>query len=372
MIGTSTHAFLLRYLGMERRLSLLGIGILLLGCGGGGQSSVPIAPEIPADPWAAVTATLDAASVVDLAFVIGDAEGNLYSYEKGAFRLSATHAIASASKWLTSATILALIEQGAMGLEDQPQRYLSYWTSDPTDARSRITLDQLLSFTAGFHRSPSQAGCIGDDSYSLQECVEQLYAMGVDAEPGTTYFYGPIHMQVAAAMAEQATDQAWSEIVRLTLREPLGLSTATGFSGRNPRASGSATGSALDYAEFLRLQLAGGFLANSLDQLITERLSAVTIVSRPNTISANNLDWYYGLGVWRECDQPMWDSICASERRISSPGAFGWYPWLDLDNGYYAVLAMEEPLTLTSSPSVVAVSLGSELRPLILDALNAL
>lgn len=353
-----------------KRLPTALVALTLCACGGGGSGTG--SPPIGAnpDPWQPVAAALENHPVRDLALIVGTNSGEVYRYEKGAFSVAEVHPVASASKWLTGATLLALVEQGVLSLGDSPQRYLRYWTDDPQDSRSRITLEQLLSFTAGFHRSPSDAGCIGNEAFTLQACVEDLYAEGVDADPGTTFYYGPAHMQVAAAMAEVATGQSFSEIVRLTLVTPLGLSAGTGFAGSNPRASGSAASTALDYAEFLRAQLAGEFLPGSLDTLVAERLSQVTIVARPSAIEDNGLDWYYGLGLWRECDEPVWNSACDGRRRVSSPGAFGWYPWLDLDEGYYAVLAMEERLTLIVSPSAESVQLGAELRPLILDALR--
>ncbi len=341
---------------------------LLAACGGGSDSAAP-APPLSPDPWQAVTSTLVSSDIDDLSLIVGDAGGELYRFEKGSFTVTDVHAIASASKWITSATIVTLVDQGVMSLSDRPQDYLAYWTNDPADPRSRITLEQLLSFTAGFHRSPLQAGCIGNETFTIQSCVVELYAQGVNAEPGTTFFYGPVHMQVAAAMAEIATGQVWNEIVFLNVSTPLGLS-ATGFIGDNPRASGAAFSTAADYSEFLRAQLAGDFLPASFDTLAAERLSGVQIVSRPAAIDANNIDWYYGLGAWRECDDATWNAACEAEVRVSSPGAFGWYPWIDLQNGYYAVLAMEEPLTLTNDPSSESVLLGTSLRPLIEQVLN--
>ncbi|MEL7298452.1 MAG: serine hydrolase domain-containing protein [Pseudomonadota bacterium] len=348
-------------------LSLVGCG----GSSGGGTVETPVPiPEPPtADAWAEVDTALDEYAVENLALIVGNESGEVYAYEKGSFDVEASYSIASASKWLTGATILTLVEQGILRLDDQPQNYLNYWTDDPLDPSSTITLEQLLSFTAGFHRSPGAPGCIGSENIELQDCVAEWYEIGVDATPGTTYHYGPVHMQVAAAMAEVATGQRWSEIVQLTIAAPLALD-ATGFAGINPRASGAADSSARNYARFLQAHLTGELLAGTLDELVTERTTSVTISSEPAAISNTGVDWQYGLGVWRECDEPTWNAACDSITVISSAGAFGWYPWLDLDNGYYAVLAMEEPVTLLSSPSAESVQLGAVLKPLILEALG--
>ena len=44
----------------------------------------------------------------------------------------------------------------------------------------------------------------------------------------------------------------------------------------------------------------------------------------------------YGLGAWLECATPAAGCTC-----ISSPGAFGFTPWLDREAGYYAIIATE-------------------------------
>jgi hypothetical protein len=55
--------------------------------------------------------------------------------------------------------------------------------------------------------------------------------------------------------------------------------------------------------------------------------------------------------------------------QLSSPGAFGFTPWLDRDVGYYAILGME---VSESNNGVVSfsVSLAQQLKPLIREALR--
>ncbi|MEO1574845.1 MAG: serine hydrolase domain-containing protein [Pseudomonadota bacterium] len=327
-----------------------------------------IGPAEPADPWARVAQRLDTHHVDDLVLIVGTAEDEVFRYEKGSFGATDIHRVASASKWLTSATILTLVEQGLLDLADRPQDYLAFWTDDPEDARSAVTLAQLLSFTSGFHIGPREPGCIGGRALSLQECVRQFYEAGLHATPGATYFYGPAHMQVASAMAEVATGQPWSEIFELTVSQPLSMSGSS-FPAVHPRASGSARSTAADYAAFLQAHLTGWLSDSALAALARPRLEDVDIVSRPAAVEASGADWSYGLGVWRECAASVWDDVCASRSLISSPGAFGWYPWLDLDTGYFAVLAVDEWPTAWVNPAADSVVLGHELQTLIEQAL---
>ena len=326
-------------------------------CGGGSTGGlVPVTPPISADDrWAELRDALETHSVDDLALIVGIDDGEVFRFEKGDFRIDDSHSIASASKWLTGATILQLVEQGVMSLDDSPSRHLDYWTDDPGDPRSRITLAQLLSFTAGFHSTPIDPTCIGDSSLSLQACVQTFYENGLDAEPGTTYFYGPIPMQVAAAMAEATTGQSWTEIVELTLALPLGLAN-TGFAPPHPRASGSATSTARDYARFLAAQLDGGPLEDSFLTLADDRLTGVEIVYRPGAFERNGLDWHYGLGAWRECAQAVWDTPCEARTVVSSAMSAT------------TVLAVDETPTFFDSPAETSILLG-ELQRLIEAAL---
>lgn len=73
---------------------------------------------------------------------------------------------------------------------------------------------------------------------------------------------------------------------------------------------------------------------------------------------------HYGLTAWLECATP--DEGC---EQLSSPGAFGFTPWLDRDAGYFAILGMELD---QSGSGVVAFSIDLQqaLMPLIVEALE--
>lgn len=72
----------------------------------------------------------------------------------------------------------------------------------------------------------------------------------------------------------------------------------------------------------------------------------------------------YGLTAWLECDTPA--TGCAV---ISSPGAFGFTPWIDRDTGYYAIIGT---LNTNSSGKVVKASIDAAqaLKPAIRTALG--
>jgi hypothetical protein len=72
----------------------------------------------------------------------------------------------------------------------------------------------------------------------------------------------------------------------------------------------------------------------------------------------------YGLTAWLECSTPA--TGCAV---ISSPGAYGFTPWVDRNAGYYAIIGT---LNTTSSGKVVKASIDAAqaLKPAIVAALG--
>lgn len=298
--------------------------------------------------------------------MIGDETGTLFTYTKGAFSTGDPHLIASASKWFTSATIMRLIDQGILSLSDNPQDHLTYWTSDPMDERAQVTLEQLLSFTSGFNTRPASGGCTSSILTSVQLCARSIYSDGLATTPGAAYSYGPDHMHIAAAMAEVATGKSYAQIFIDEIATPLGLSSNSRFTfptTTNPLASGGATSTGEDYALFLTKLLADDLVADRTN-FLADRTASVTFAYRPAGTTENG-DWHYALGAFVECDKPVFDADCAAAQIYSSPGAFGWTPWIDLSNGYWGLIARRGE----AGSAATSVELEQQLQPLIVQAL---
>ena len=286
----------------------------------------------------------------------------------GTFAADQRVAIASASKMVAGLTILRLVDQGFLSLDSTTGEVLGW-----TGARAEITLRHLLSFTSGL---PREAPCTLLPAFTLAECVDNISNMELGAAPGTRFDYGSTHLHVAARMAEVVTGDEWAEIFAAQLKTPLGLGPdmiwytaprqAMGTS--NPLIAGGLRATMSEYAKVLALEYSRGlYQGNRLisDALFTaqgtEPFPDAEIGNSP--FSAVALDFHYGLASWLECPPPASD--CGV---VSSPGAFGFTPWVDRDGGYYAVLGME----VTESQSGIvsfAVQLAQDLKPLIRDAL---
>jgi len=323
--------------------------------------------------WAAVCAAFDAiAEPEDVSLQVGDADGVLLTYTRGETSPETFHDIASASKWMASAAILRLVERGELSLDDHPQRYIDWWTDDPGDPRSQVTLAHLLAFTSGFGASAAAVRCANRARQTLGECAREMYDDGYAHDaPGETYHYGPIHMHVAALMAEGATGKSWSAIFADEVVAPLGLHPDTAYTkaGPNhPRIAGGIATTGDSYATFVRAQLAGSYLSGSLDALAADRTPSGDVQIAFSPLTAADLEWHYGFGVWRECPAPEWEGACDEHVRISSPGAFGFYPWLDRRHAYWAVMSARRGLFAGAAED--SVRAGLVLQPLIVQALE--
>ena len=342
--------------------------LLLSACGGGAASAptaVPPPPPVFADPvpdLSAVAAEVERHPVADMALIVGDADGELLRYEKGAFSVSEPVRLASASKLLTGLAVWSLMERGVLAESDRVGDRVRVWNAG--DARAEVTLEQLMSFTSGLNTSPSGETCAGRMALSLEACVEIIHDGELDTAPGSTFFYGPDHMQVAAWMAETVTGEPLSETLRANILDPAGAGAETGFlRGPNARYSGSAQALPSDYALVLRAPLAGE-LVEDVQGFTRVRTEGAAVGYQPVELDRAGLDWRYGFGFWVECGTVPFDPDCATDPVISSAGARGTVPWVDFEAGYWAIIAMDE-----TRPSVSSSELQAVLQPMIRDPL---
>lgn len=357
-------------------MMFVGLSGWLSGCGGGGGGDSPTPPPDPPVPAAfaevdrVASAAFTAEGITGMGLAIYDAQG-VKRFERmyGNFSGDQRVAIASASKLVAGLTIFRLIDQGFLTLDSTTGEVLG-WTGPQAD----ITLRQLLSFTSGMER---ESLCTLMASIALADCVAQIEELPLVAAPGTRFDYGSTHLHVAARMAEVVTGETWANVFAAQLKTPLGLGADLAWytfprqavGTINPLIAGGMRASMNEYAPLLALAFNRGMHQGSslisaglLDAQGTEPYPDAEIGNSP--FSAVSLNFHYGLAAWLECTPPAVN--CA---QVSSPGAFGFTPWLDRDAGYYAILGME---VSESNNGVVSfsVSLAQQLKPLIREALR--
>jgi CubicO group peptidase (beta-lactamase class C family) len=305
-----------------------------------------------------------------MGLAIYDAQG-VKRFERmyGDFAADRRIAVASASKLVAGLTIMRLVSQGFLSLDSTTGQVLGW-----TGPQGAITLRQLLSFTSGMER---EAPCTLLPDVALADCVVQISQMPLLAAPGTRYDYGSTHLHVAARMAEVATGASWNDVFDAQIRTPLGLGPDLAFytaprmalGTTNPLIAGGLRATMNEYARMLALDFQRG--VHQGNRLIDDALfDAQASEPYPDAVIGNSpfaaiaLNFHYGLTAWLECPPPAVNCPV-----ISSPGAFGFTPWLDRASGYYAIIAMEESRSQSQVVSF-SVQLAQDLKPLIRAAFS--
>jgi CubicO group peptidase (beta-lactamase class C family) len=369
---------------------------LLLGCQEGapapeGADLAGLVPDLGAaadqapdgDLWAPVTRELENAVQSGLipggaALEIYNDKGLLYSRHAGALTVTTREQVASSSKWVTALTLLRLVDKGQMSLADTTSRYLTdQRTGKPwSGIKGSVTLRQLLSFTSGF---PGDHDCVQGNQVGFAECVQMIYEIP-DArmrQPGSTYIYGNIHMELAARMAEVATGKTWAQIFAEEIKRPLSLSVGTLYGAPNPNPAGSLGTTVVDYGKILAMVHGGGVAGGQ--RLLSAELIAEQRRDQfgPQTVigfspyTKFGYAYHYGLGAWRECEKPADAAACDQDLTVSSAGKFGWYPWLDSKNRYFGVFGMREgDAASMENINGATMPLKSKIRALVVEILK--
>ncbi|MEE2730596.1 MAG: serine hydrolase domain-containing protein [Pseudomonadota bacterium] len=325
----------MRRMQTARLLAALIFSALLFGCGG--DDNPP-----PATLEDEIRLALDALdSDRDFTLVLEANNGHRFIHSTGASTEYTDYESASTSKWVSATVILDLVAQGVMTLEDHPQDHIDFWPE--TGRLGEIRLRHLLSFSSGLSNEPL---CINARRFDFSECVTRILEQNSDIPPpGAEFNYNSAHLQVAGLMAMRALDPsggtAWSDVfARFQART--GLFPAAAFdlpSLENPRLAGGMHWRAIEYTDFLAALYRYRVLTPELIQAMsTDQIANATIVKTPAG-EDRGLDWHYGFGNWIECETVPF--TCAEPSRFSSPGAYGAYPFMDREHGYFGILARQ-------------------------------
>ncbi|MBS0439701.1 MAG: beta-lactamase family protein [Proteobacteria bacterium] len=256
----------------------------------------------------------------------------------GTYKTATRIPIASASKWLSALAIERLVERGTMSWSDTIGKYIA---DAPAD-KSNITLGELFSHTAGFPNA--DAACLGDQTYTLASCAQQILGMTLLYPPGTGFIYTGNGMQVGGYMATLATGKSWDTIFQDEVTTPLGMSH-TDFATSslqppyigvpNPYVAGGVRSTLRDYANVVQMAVQQGLwngtqylAANSLAEMQLDQTHGARIYYTPDPVPY----YGYGYGEWRDSVDSLGNAV-----QVSSTGKFGTSPWIDHDTGIAAV-----------------------------------
>ena len=257
--------------------------------------------------------------------------------------------IASASKWLSGAVIMSLVDEGKLSLTDTVGKFLPIFTKYH---KGNITIRQLFSHTSGFPgNSPQRYEYNG--ALTMAQAVDSI-AIYTDMihSPGSTFNYGGVSIQIAGRIAEVVSGKSFQALFNEKIARPCNM-TANYIimSFKNPLLAGGVRTSAADYLHFLEMIVNKGtyngkqvLSEKALGEMLKDQTAGAVIEDSPYPVGKQI---GYGIGNWI-------DVVSASGQVIetSSPGAFGTHPWQDEKNGIAAIIFTRSELKKTNAVSL--------------------
>ncbi len=141
-------------------------------------------------------------------------------------------ALASISKPHTATTIMILVDQGKLSLDDPVDRYLPYYAElkhrDTGEPMPAPTIRQCLSHTAGFpagRDAPMIPLVYGQPDF--EAACRTIARNGLSYRPGEGYAYTELDYVTVAHVAEKVTGKDFDDLVRELLLEPIGAVRTT-------------------------------------------------------------------------------------------------------------------------------------------------
>lgn len=340
--------------------------LVLAACGGGGSASAPVPAEnatpttqpgtsttaagpamdkaIAAAKQAAANDPLCATSALgDFYWEIGDATSStpLVANSEGGGSVTATShfGIASASKWVFGAYVLQ-----KQGIEQ---------------VRANPVLRDGLRFLSGYTGFNDDA-CLGKTTVGACNAAGNISS----PDPNTVgrFDYDGGHDQKLAAI-DLGLGGFTSKQLDQEYQATLGLSSGINMAPLDPLIPGGLQASATDYAHFLRKLMnqqlvIGAHLGE--DAVCADPLTCPSQVAY-SPIQALGEPWFYSYNYWVESEHGN-----GTVDAYSSPGKFGFYPWITPDRKYYGILSRHDTQPVAYG---VSVKCGRQIRKAFLAAL---
>lgn len=211
----------------------------------------------------------------------------------------------SVTKAFVATTVLQLVEEHRLGLDDSVDR----WLPGLVPAGDRITVRELLNHTTGLYDvtdtlplSPPTAFLpIRYRTWSTTELVRRGTAQPALFEPGKGYHYSSTDYLVLGLLVERVTGHSYADEITRRILRPLGMSD-TSLPGTDPHIRGShahnyipdGTGGVVDITEMNPsvMNAAGELVSSAADlntftsALLGGRLLSPPLLREMTTVSA--------------------------------------------------------------------------------------
>ncbi|MGC4104502.1 serine hydrolase domain-containing protein [Ferruginibacter sp.] len=252
------------------------------------------------------------------------------------FTPSTKERIASCSKWLSAAMMMTFVDEGKVNLEDSIGKFLPVMTAN---GKGGIKVWQCLSHLTGI-----KAGSLKESLEEMKtlnnmdEAMASIAQQPMEGEPGKTFHYSNIGLQIAGAIMEKISGKNFETLFAERIAQPCNMKNSDFGHVKVALPAGGGWSTAEDYLNFLQMILQQGMFngkrvlsSRSVMEMQKNRVAKdAVIVSSP----AEAGHWGYGLGEW------VMDDIGSEQvsDAVTSPGLFGSFPCVDNKRQYAAFL----------------------------------
>lgn len=163
--------------------------------------------------------------------LVVDGEEEVYRRRFGGAPKGGRYRVGSISKSLTAGTVMTLVQEGALQLDQPVVEVLPELVEMGGEAP--VTLRHLMSHTSGF--GPMQAGPFGREP-SFDELLLTLRTSELlkrEAPPGTRHLYSNGGYQILSEVVRRTTGQTFDRSVQARITEPLGMKDTALHEGGN-------------------------------------------------------------------------------------------------------------------------------------------
>jgi CubicO group peptidase (beta-lactamase class C family) len=209
-----------------------------------GQNVPPASPEVNA----AMQPYLDSYKLAGIIGIIADKTGQIhYRNVLGCADVEAKKPIgednvfwiASMSKMFVGASVMMLVDEGKVSLDDPVTKFipqLSKWmvVAEKDEAHvllkplaRPVTIRHLLSHTSGLAGSSELQQVSGSDSAPLKVRALSSVTGPLQWQPGEKYQYGNQGMNIAARVVEVVSGKSYENFLQERLFDPLGMNETT-------------------------------------------------------------------------------------------------------------------------------------------------
>jgi CubicO group peptidase (beta-lactamase class C family) len=252
------------------------------------------------------------------------------------YTLDSPQPVASCSKWFSAALVMTFVDEGSLQLSDTVGKYLPILSAK---GKGNITLADCLSHLTGIKAPPLRESLKQvKNMKNMQDALEEIAGMPMEGEPGKTFHYSSVGLQIAASVIEKISGKSFQTLFEERITQPLEMKN-TDFGHRAlVLPAGGAVSTPVDYLHFLTMILNKGtyqgkkiLSPESVNRMEKNVLGPdVKIEYIPEQADGMG----YGFGEWVLKDTPKDEP----SKWVTSPGLFGSFPWVDNDHQYCAFL----------------------------------